>query len=152
MTQQVTKSIIVKGDISHIYSLWANFENFPNFMRYIKSVTITGPGTSHWVMDGPAGMNVDWNAEMTREEKNKRIAWNSKDHKGMITTSGQVTFNSLPHNETEVTIMVNYTVPAGKAGEFLANLFSNPAHRLEQDLKNFKAYAEGLYERLPVTT
>lgn len=145
---QVTKSVTVKGDVSKIYNLWANFEHFPHFMKYIKSVTITGPCTSHWVMDGPVGMNVDWNAEMTRLEENKRIAWNSKDNKGMVTTSGQVTFNALPDNATEVTVTLQYVPPAGKVGEIVANWLSDPEKRLTEDLRNFKAYAEGMTERV----
>jgi uncharacterized membrane protein len=144
---KVTKSIIVKGDVATIYHLWSNFENFPHFMKYIKSVATTGPTTSHWVMAGPIGANIDWNAEMTRQEENKRIAWNSKDGKGVVTTSGQVTFNPLPHNETEVTAMLQYSLPAGKAGEFIANLFSNPQERVIEDLRHFKAYAEGMHAR-----
>jgi hypothetical protein len=29
-------------------------------------------------------------------------------------------------------------------GEAIANLFDNPEKRLEEDLQNFKAYAEGM--------
>lgn len=149
MTEQVTRTIIVKGDVHDIYELWANFENFPYFMKYIKSVEITGPRTSHWVMEGPAGIAVDWNAEMTRQEADKRIAWSSKDQKGLITTSGQVTFNSLPAGETEVTAVVNYSVPGGKVGESFARLFGDPQKRLEEDLRSFKVYAEkGVFESI----
>lgn len=147
MPQQVTKTIIVKGDLPYIYNLWANFENFPRFMKYIKSITPTGPNASHWVMEGPAGVQIDWNAEMTREEENKRIAWSSKDNKGFITTSGQVSFNALPDNQTEVTATVQYTAPAGKVGEAIAKLFANPRERLAEDLRNFKSYAEGKFDR-----
>lgn len=149
MTEQVTKTIIVKGDVHYVYELWSNFENFPHFMKYIKAVDPTGPRTSHWVMEGPGGMAVDWNAEMTRQEQDKRIAWSSKDQKGVVTTSGQVTFNSLPEGETEVTATVQYNVPGGKIGEMFAKLFSDPKKRLTEDLRSFKTYAEkGIYERI----
>ena len=147
MAKQVTKSIIVKAPLPAVYTLWANFENFPRFMKYIKSVTVTGPQTSHWVMQGPMGVNIDWNAELTRQEDNKRIGWSSKDNKGVITTSGQVTFNSLPQGETEITVTVQYAVPAGKAGEAIASLFSNPEERLLEDLRNFKSVVEGMPHR-----
>jgi len=147
MGKQVTKLIIVKAPLPAVYKLWADFENFPRFMKYIKSVTPTGPNSSHWVMQGPLGVNIDWNAETTRQEENKRIAWSSKDSKGVITISGQVTFNSLPQGETEITVTVQYVVPAGKAGEAIAGLFSNPEERLTEDLRNFKAIAEGMPHR-----
>lgn len=142
MTEQIVKSVIVKRPVQDIYSIWSNFENFPYFMEYVKDVTKVGPKVSHWEVKGPLGMTVEWDAEMTRMEDNKRIAWNSKDRDGTITTSGQVTFNSLPQNETEVTVTMQYTPPAGKAGEIVANLFSNPEQRLAEDLRNFKRYAE----------
>jgi uncharacterized membrane protein len=144
---QVTRSVIVKAPVESVYALWANFESFPQFMKYIESVESTGPQTSRWIMSGPLGFKVDWTAEMTRNETDKRIAWNTKDNGGVITTSGQVLFNDLPQDETEITVTVHYTAPGGKAGELFANLFGNPDKRLEEDLRHFKAFAEGMTSR-----
>ncbi|MEI2610288.1 MAG: SRPBCC family protein [Candidatus Promineifilaceae bacterium] len=144
MTQQIVKSIIVKENAPAIYQIWANFENFPYFMKYVRHVNKTGPKTSHWEITGPLGVTVQWNAEMTRQEENKRIAWNSKDQDGTITTSGQVTFNQLPQNETEVTVTMQYQPPAGKLGEAVAQLFAQPETRLMEDLRNFKTFVEGV--------
>jgi uncharacterized membrane protein len=79
---------------------------------------------------------------MTRRDPNKRIAWNSKDKKGMLTTSGQVTFNSLPDKAVEVTVTMQITPPAGKVGEAISALLVNPERRLVEDLRNFKNYVE----------
>lgn len=141
---QVTRSIIVKGDVNQIYDLWTDFETFPQYMRYIRSVEPTGVRTSHWVMEAPLGIKVDWNAEMTRKEINRRIAWNSKDAEGLVTTSGQVMFQPLSQGETEITVTLQYVPPAGKAGEVIARLFAKPERRLVEDLRNFKAFAEGM--------
>lgn len=143
MAKQVTRTVIVKGDSDTIYNLWADFENFPYFMDYVKSVKKRDDGQSEWVVEGPLGRNVNWLAEMTRGEEGKRIAWNSKDHKGTLTTSGQVTFTDLADNQTEVTVVFQYDAPGGKLGEVAAELFSNPESRLEKDLRNFKNFAEG---------
>lgn len=141
MTDRITKSIIVDGDINRIYNLWANFENFPHFMHNIKSVTKMGNDMSHWMMEGPLGKTIEWDARTTRMEPNKRIAWNSMDNSD-LTTSGQVTFNALPHDQVEVTVTLQYQPPAGKLGEMVANLFDDPEAKLEQDLYRFKTYAE----------
>jgi uncharacterized membrane protein len=148
MSNQVTKTIIVKRPVSELFQLWANFENFPHFMENIHSVQKTGDRTSRWVMQGPMGTKVEWDAETTVLEENKRIAWNSKDRSPM-TTSGQVTFNALPNNETEVTVLMHYDPPAGMAGDLVAKFFGHPEKRLEEDLKNFKRYAEGMVDRTP---
>ncbi len=146
MADSYTKSVIVKGKVSDIYDMWTRFEEFPYFMKYIKSVTMTGPDTSHWVMNGPLGKDIEWDAETTRLEKDRRVAWNSKDNSA-IKTSGQVSFRDLGDHQTEVTVMMRYEAPAGKVGDAAAKLFADPEARAEEDLRNFKAYAEGMAER-----
>jgi uncharacterized membrane protein len=116
-------------------------------MSNIKSVTKTGDRKSHWVIEGPLGSEIRWNAETTKLEENKRIGWNTKDEEGHLTTSGQVTFNQLPEDQTEVTVMMQYDPEGGMLGEAVAKIFSNPGKRVEEDLENFKKYVEGMTER-----
>jgi len=144
MTNKITKSIIVKTNPSSAYNVWSNFENFPLFMKNIKKVTKTGDKTSHWTVSGPLGMDVEWVSETTLTEPEKRIAWNTKDRKNNdLTTSGQVTFNPLPNDETEVVVTMQYDPIGGPAGEVVSKVFAKPAEMLEEDLRNFKKYVEG---------
>ena len=146
MAEQTTRTIIVQGSAVDVFRLWADFENFPHFMKYVKAVRKTGEGTSHWVVEGALGRSVEWEARTTRYEEGKRLAWTSKDEgheqHGLI-TSGEVTFNQLAGGQTQVTVTLQYAPPGGKAGEWVAELFANPSHRLEEDLRAFKAFAEG---------
>ena len=142
MTDRVTKSIIVKGDVSKAFNTWADFESFPYFMKYVNKVSKTSPRTSHWEVAGPLGMKLEWDAETTRMDHNRHIAWNTKDREGTITTSGDVVFSELPDNQTHITVTMNYSIPGGKVGEAVAQLFSDPNARLEEDLRNYKAYVE----------
>jgi uncharacterized membrane protein len=134
------KNMIVKAPLPEVYAAWANFENFPHFMQHIRAVTKTGERSSHWIMDGPLHSRLEWDAETTRLEENKRIAWSSTQ--GDIKTSGQVTFNALPNEEVEVTVMLRYIPPAGIVGDLFATLFSDPEGKLTEDLRNFKRYIE----------
>lgn len=140
MQNQVTKSIIVKGEIDTLYNLWANFENLPNFMEHIKSVEKTGERTTHWKVAGPFGTTIEWDAETTRMDKNQRIAWNSL--KGDIKTSGQVTFAELPQSETQVTITVKYGPGEGLAEPIFEQLFGDTEKLANNSLRNFKHFAE----------
>lgn len=145
MANKITESIIVKGGPAALYNVWADFENLPDFMENIKSVEKVDDKTTHWVMEGPLDTTLEWVAETTAKEGNKRIAWSSKDREeNDLKTSGQVTFSELPNNETEVTVMLQYVPPAGLAGEVVAALFVNPADQLKQDLRNFKRYVEAI--------
>ena len=149
MGDQITKTIIVEAPVEEVYAVWANFENFPHFMENIEEVRNTGERTSHWVMTGPLKTRLEWDAVTTRREENKRIGWNTKDLEGDVTTSGQVTFNNLPQNQTEVTVTVHYEPnKAGLAGEVVDALFARPEEKLEEDLRNFKEYIEGFERRV----
>jgi uncharacterized membrane protein len=141
MADQVTKSIIVKQDVHTLYKLWSDFENFPRFMENIKSVKTQGGNRSHWVMEAPLRMSMEWDAETTRRDEDRRIAWRSLDNSQMK-TSGQVTFTPLPQRETQVTVTMQYVPPSGGIGEAFANLFVDAGERLEKDLRKFKAFAE----------
>jgi uncharacterized membrane protein len=141
MADQTTKSITVGASIDTVYETWANFENFPLFMKDVKSVTRTGDRMSHWVVAGPFGKEVEWDAETTRLDRNTRIAWNSKETSD-IKTSGQVTFKDLGNGQTEVTVTLQWVVPASKGGETLMGWFADPARRLEEDLRSFKQNVE----------
>lgn len=143
MEEKITKSIIVKADAQKVYNAWSNFENFPYFMKNIKSVEMMGPKTSQWEMKGPLGVDVKWEAETTLQEPGKRIGWSTKDREeGNLTTSGQVSFNQLNANETEVVATVHYQTRAGLPGEVVARLMGDPEEKLEEDLYNFKQYIE----------
>jgi uncharacterized membrane protein len=142
MAEQATKSIIVGAGVGEVFEAWSNFENFPHFMKNIKSVEKRPDGSTHWVMHGPLGKNVEWDAETTMFEPNKRIAWHSREG-STIKTSGQVTFVELGTGQTQVNLTIQWVVPATKGGETLAGLIADPEKRVEQDLYNFKTYVEG---------
>lgn len=143
MTNQVTKSIVVGSAPPDVFAVWSNFAMFPQFMQYIEEVTITGANRSHWVMKGPLGFVAEWDAETTRMETDRRIAWRSIDGDDTtVKTSGQVLFNPLPNNQTDVTVTLHYTPPAGVVGDVAAAVFADPEARLAHDLENFKRFVE----------
>ena len=139
MANQTTRSVQVSGDPEEVFAAWADLESFPEFMDRLKSVMRTGPNTTHWVAQGPMGMDIEWDAETTRFEPDKRIAWNSL-HSSDVRTSGQVTFNPLPGGFTEVTVTFQHATEnlKGKAASWLASL----EDIVEEALRRFKAHVE----------
>lgn len=143
MAERFTKTIIVKTDARSAFNLWANFENFPHFMKYIERVEKVGPRTSRWHVKGPLGANVVWEAETTKMEPDTRIGWNTKDNAG-LTTSGEVVFADLGNGSTQLNVTFQYDAPAGVLGDVVGKIFANPEGRVEEDLQNFKEYAESM--------
>ncbi|MCL5999258.1 MAG: hypothetical protein M1546_24815 [Chloroflexi bacterium] len=45
-------------------------------------------------------------------------------------------------------VTMHYEPPGGALSQALASLFSDPGRRLDEELHNFKAYAEGMYDRI----
>lgn len=141
--QRAEASIIVGAPVHEVYSVWRHFENFPRFMHNIKEVSKRdGEGhRSHWTVAGPLGVSVSFDAEMTTDEPNKRIGWNSRGE-GSVSTSGQVVFTELGH-QTQIHVIMNWSAPAGKLGETVANITNDPQKQLEEDLGRFKEMIEG---------
>ena len=140
MNEDITRSITIKGSPDELYRLWSDLERQPLFSDNVKKVTKVDANTSHWVIEGPLGKEIEWTAEITRDDAGKRIAWRSIT--GDVQNSGQVTFNELPQGETQVTVQMQYVPPVGKLGALTAEIIEDPSKQVEKDLQNFKQYAE----------
>lgn len=147
MADQIEHRIVVMADGADVFNLWANFENFPLFMPRLKSVRKTGETTSHWVMDGPLGATLEWDAETTAMTPNERIAWNSLAGSS-VTTSGQVTFRAVGPNDTEITVRMGYEVPGGPVVEAAAAALGNAENMVEESLRRFKEHMENTGRRM----
>lgn len=140
LNTQVTKSIIVSGDIAHLYNTWMDFRNHPKFMKNITSVTQEGDHTNRWVMEGPLNKKFEWITKTTTREPNKRIAW--KTIAGDLKKSGQVTFTGLPKGQAEVTVTSQTIPPDDLVDKAALQFFADEETQLEKGLRSFKALIE----------
>lgn len=136
----VRKSIDVDAPVHRVYQLWTDFESFPGFMRHVQEVSRTGERTTHWKVEAPLGRFVEWDAETTVLEENRKVAWRAT---GDVGTSGEVRFQPHGGERTTVEVDMEYHPPGGKLGEVAARIFENPARDVEKDLQRFKDLAEG---------
>src|SRR3712207_4646464 len=111
MPQRVESSVVVEAPVSRVYEYWSDLENLPNFMTNVEEVRATGPDRTHWVVKGPLGAKMEFDAETTQEEENRALGWNSVD--GNVGTSGQVRFQELGPERTRVEVTMNYADPPG---------------------------------------
>jgi uncharacterized membrane protein len=138
----VEKSIIIDKSPEELYSFWRQFENLPRFMDHLESVNSVGFNRWHWVAKGPAGMRLEWDAEIYNEKPNELIAWRSLD--GNFINAGSVHFEPAPGERgTLVKVVMNYNAPGGKVSALLAKLFGQePGQVIEGDLRRFKQILE----------
>ena len=138
---KVERSVIVQRARNELYGFWRNFENLPRFMRHLESVRILDPTRSHWVVKGPAGTRVEWDAEIHNEIPNELIAWRSVGG-AAVGNAGSVHFRDVPGG-TEVRVVLSYEPPAGRVGAAIARLFGEePSQQVEDDLGRFRDIME----------
>jgi uncharacterized membrane protein len=137
----VEESVTINRPLSELYRFWRDFENLPQFMKHLESVSMREEGISHWVATGPAGMRVEWDARIINEVDNKVIGWQSLEG-SMISTAGSVNFHEDIHG-TRVTVHLQYHPPGGKAGAAIARIFGEePNQTIREDLRRFKLLME----------
>ena len=139
----VRESIRLEASIEDVYRFWRRLENLPTFMTHLDRVTETSDGKSHWVAAGPAGLAVEWDAEIINEVENKLLAWRSLSGSDVV-TAGSVNFDAVRGGRsTRVSVHLQYAPPAGKAGALLASLFGRePSQTVREDLRHFKQQLE----------
>ena len=142
--QRAESSIRVAASVEDVYKFWRNFENFPQFMEHVKEVRLLDPEgkKSHWVLKGPLGVSVEYDAEVAKDEPNKMIGWNSTG--GSMESTGAVTFSPVDdYGYTEVHVVMQwYDPPGGKVGELASRIFQDPQAMLKEDLQRFKKLVE----------
>jgi uncharacterized membrane protein len=138
----VRESVRLEVPIGDVYRFWRRLEHLPQFMTHLDRVIQTD-GTSHWVASGPAGLAVEWDAEIINEIENEVIAWRSLPGSDVV-TAGSVTFDAARGGRsTQVNVHLQYAPPAGKAGALVASLFGRePSRAVREDLRHFKQLLE----------
>ena len=129
--------------VADVYRFWRRLENLPRFMTHLNRVTETPDGKSHWVARGPAGLAVEWDAEIINEVENQVIGWRSLPGSDVV-TAGAVNFDTARQGRsTQVSVHLQYAPPAGKAGAMIASLFGlEPSQTIREDLRHFKQLLE----------
>lgn len=135
--------ITVNRPVEEVFAYWQNLENLPRFMTHLQSVQSMSDGRSRWRAAGPAGVEIEWEAEISDQRINELIAWHSIGD-ASVTNRGEVEFSPAPGGRgTEIRVRLSYDPPAGKLGATIAKLFGEaPDQQLRDDLRRFKQVLE----------
>jgi uncharacterized membrane protein len=138
----VAKSVTINRPRQEVYDFWRQLERLPEFMTYLKSVTTSRDGRSHWVAKAPGG-SVEWDAEVTEDRPGELLSWQSIDGSD-VSNGGSVHFADAPGDRgTEVHVVMHYDPPGGTAGALIGKLFGEePGQQLLDDLRRFKQVME----------
>jgi uncharacterized membrane protein len=137
------KTITINAPVADVFAFWLNYENFPEFLTHVRDVRTTSvEGQSHWVVDGPAGIPVEFDAVTTQVIPNEVLAWKTVEGSS-VGHAGLVRFAAVGDSATRVTVRFSYNPPAGAMGHAAAWLLGADAKRLfGDDLTRMKSLLE----------
>ncbi|MGQ0655719.1 MAG: SRPBCC family protein [Betaproteobacteria bacterium] len=136
-----TKTISIAAPIEEVFSLWQNFENFPQFMRNVRAVRRNTENGWHWEVAGLLGATVQWDAEMTVCIPNELIAWSTMPG-SQVQHAGLVHFQR-EGDGTRIQVEMGYNPPGAALGHVVASLFgSDPLTEMDEDLMRMKVFLE----------
>ncbi|MBV8099741.1 MAG: DUF2934 domain-containing protein [Verrucomicrobia bacterium] len=141
----ITHSIEVNAPLDAVYNQWTRFEDFPRFMEGVDEVRQDGPNRIFWKAN-IGGKEKRWEAEITEQIPNTKIAWRSVD--GALNV-GAVTFEQLDALQTRITLSMEYE-PEGfieRAGDALGI----PLSQVADDLNRFREFMENGRETVVTT-
>lgn len=132
----IEKSIDVEVPVSTAYGQWTQFEEFPQFMEGVVSVSQIDDSHVRWVAE-VGGERKQWDAEIVEQEPDRVIAWRST---GGLQNHGRVEF--LPTSEgTRVSVSMEYEPDGFK--ESAGAMLGMDGGQVENDLERFKELVEG---------
>lgn len=140
---KIEKAVTINRPISELYAFWRDFDNLPQFMKPIKSMTTLPDGLTHWVLETKKGKHYEWDAQIIEEKRDELISWQSLPD-SEIHNAGSVRFTPAVGNRgTVVRISLKYANPNGKIAGALAKVFGNdPATYMAESLLRFKNLME----------
>jgi uncharacterized membrane protein len=133
---RVEESIDVNVPVTTAYNQWTQFEEFPKFMDAIKSVTQIDDTHLRWVAE-IGGKEEKWDAEITQQEPDRKIAWKAQDGDY---NSGTVTFESLGDNQARINVVMEHETEG--LTETLGSALGADSRKVKGDLERFKELVE----------
>jgi hypothetical protein len=129
-----TATVTVHAPVHQVYALFTHFNDFPKFMSFVKEVTYSDQQHSHWVVQ--LWGHHEWDAINEDWIEDRQIGWRSISG---LQNTGRVKFLETGPNETQLSVFVSYTPPAGEPGMVAARLGADERFdaELQQDLRNF---------------
>jgi uncharacterized membrane protein len=139
----IEHSLTIDMEPSELYAFWRDFRNLPTFMRHLKEVHVIDERRSHWVASAPAGMSVEWDAEIFMEKEGELIAWRSLPD-AQVANAGSVRFRPAGRTPAPPAGRCRGRwQPAGALGMVVAKLFrEEPSLQVSEDLRNLKRVIE----------
>lgn len=134
---QVVETIDVDVPVSTSYNQWTQFEEFPQFLTFVESITQVDDTHNHWVVN-IAGQKREFDTVIAEQIPDDRIAWTSTG--GEVDHAGVITFHKIDDGKSRLAVQIDWE-PEGfveKAGA----AFGVDDKAVKAQLAEFKKFIE----------
>jgi uncharacterized membrane protein len=134
---KVERSAPIDAPPENLYAFWRDFRNLPIVMPNVERVDVKSDTRSHWVVKGPLGKTIEWDADIINDVPNERIAWRAAGAR--VEHAGSVRFEPRADGGTLVWVTLQYNPPGGEFTHMVTQLFGeDPGKRMEEDLERLR--------------
>jgi uncharacterized membrane protein len=135
-----TVQIELDVPIDHVWAMWSDLTQMPQWMKWIEGVTIDpdDPTISIWKL-GSGGLVFNWKSRIVKQVPNQIIQWESIDG---LPNRGAIRFYDRGDAGSIVKMTIAYAIPSIvkqiMSGLSLGQVVEST---LQADLDRFRAYA-----------
>ena len=132
----VEQSIDIGVPVSVAYDQWTQFESFPEFMDGVEEVRQIDDTHLHWRAN-VAGREVEWDAVITEQLPDQRVAWKATDGKA---NAGVVTFHRLSDESSRIMVQIEHE--SDGVMEKVGSALGADKREVKNSLERFKELVE----------
>jgi uncharacterized membrane protein len=139
--ERFERFVEVGAPVERVFDMLSDFEGYPRWMGRVRAVWRGRRRTTHWVVETSLDVDVEWDAEVTVFEPDRRAVWRAV--RGDVRADGEFVLAETREGATLVRFVLGYETPLGRTGEPAARFFGyHPGRQLEADLARFRRHAE----------
>lgn len=133
----IKEDIVIDAPVDVAYGQWTQFEDFPRFMKNVKTVRQLDDSRLMWTAE-IAGREYSWEAKIIEQQPNSRIAWRASEG---LQNGGNVTFSPADGgSKTRLHVELDYE-PQGVM-EKVGSAVNVDDVVVKTDLRRFKELVE----------
>jgi carbon monoxide dehydrogenase subunit G/ketosteroid isomerase-like protein len=140
--RRVEQSIEIGAPVEAVFDQVSNFSLFPRWLGGVRRVRLVTPQRTHWTAETATGAVLEWEAETTVFELDRRIAWHSVG--GDIQADGEAILEETGNHTTALRVLLGYEEVAGARPGIADELLGDePEQELSESLARLKEIVEG---------
>jgi uncharacterized membrane protein len=131
----------ILAPVETCYTHWIQFEQFPQFMGQVKSVTRLEGNQWRWIVHEPFGPDIACDTEVRTDDTTYAISWQTLPN-APLAMKGSVRFDVISAERTRLHCSIDYQVPDAALQDALVEMNNLTRQMVDRDLKSFKYWVE----------